>query len=101
MNALIGLLLGMAAVSAQAAAHTHAQLILAAETARPGDTVMAGVHLHMDPGWHTYWRNAGQSGIATTNIWELPKGVTAGKIQWPVPDKSPEADITTDRKSVV
>src|ERR1051326_8845870 len=95
MKAVFGLLLAMATLSARAAAHTHARLVLAAETARPGDTVMAGVHLHMDAGWHTYWRNAGQSGIPTSNKWELPKGVTVGEIQWPVPEKSPDTDITT------
>src|ERR1051326_6918364 len=87
MKAVFGLLLAMATLSARAAAHTHARLVLAAETARPGDTVMAGVHLHMDAGWHTYWRNAGQSGIPTSNKWYLPKGVTVGEIQWPVPEK--------------
>lgn len=95
MKVLFGLLLSLATVSSQAAAHTHARLILAAEVARPGDTVMVGVHLHMDPGWHTYWRNAGQSGIPTSNKWELPKGVTVGEIQWPVPAKSPDEDVTT------
>jgi len=86
--------LALATMSAHAA-HTQARLILAAETARPGDTVMAGIHLHMDPGWHTYWRNSGQSGIPTSNNWQLPKGVTVGEIQWPVPDKLPELELTT------
>src|SRR5678815_4326049 len=60
---LAGLLLamGLAPLSAHAA-HTQARLVLSAEMARPGDTVLAGVHLKMDPGWHTYWRNSGQSG---------------------------------------
>ena len=84
----------LAPVSALAA-HTQVRLILAAETARPGDTVMAGVHLHMDPDWHTYWRNSGQSGTPTSNEWLLPKGVTVGEVQWPVPDKSPELELTT------
>jgi thiol:disulfide interchange protein DsbD len=58
---------------------------------------MAGVHLHMDPGWHTYWRNPGQSGIgvATTIAWQLPKGVTAGETQWPPPEKMPDPSFTT------
>jgi len=69
------------------AAHTQARLVLAAATAKPGDTVIAGVHLKMDPGWHTYWKNPGSSGSATTIKWQLPTGVTAGEIQWPVPEK--------------
>jgi thiol:disulfide interchange protein len=77
------------------AAHTQARLLLAADTAKPGDTVLAGVQLRMDPRWHTYWRNPGDSGAATTIQWRLPKGVTAAPTQWPVPEKLTEADLTT------
>ncbi len=87
-------LLGLAAFSTQAA-HTQAQLVLGADTARPGETVLAGVHLHMEPGWHTYWQNPGASGMATLIEWELPPGVTALPPQWPVPEKLPEQDLTT------
>jgi thiol:disulfide interchange protein len=76
-------------------AHTQARLILAADSARPGDTVLAGVQLRMDPRWHTYWRNPGASGMATKIEWELPAGVTAGAIQWPVPEKLWDDDLTT------
>src|SRR5882724_9365976 len=98
MKLLTGLWLAVAwAPFSAPAAHTQARLALATETARPGDTVMAGVHLRMDPGWHTYWRNPGQSGIgvATTIAWQLPKGVTAGEIQWPTPEKLPDPQYTT------
>src|SRR5689334_9398244 len=77
---------GMCAFAAPS--HTQARLILDSTTARPGDTVTAGIELRMEPGWHTYWRNPGQEGgYATTIKWELPSGVTAGEIQWPLPEK--------------
>src|SRR6185312_9210401 len=81
-------------VSARAA-HTQAQLILAADSAKPGDTVLAGVHLKMEPGWHTYWKNPGEAGMATKIVWNLPAGVTAGAILWPLPEKLPPAEVTT------
>src|SRR5258708_1524541 len=84
----------LCAFAAQAA-HTHARLLLAAETARPGDTVLAGVRLTMDPHWHTYWTNSGASGAPTEIFWQLPAGVTAGEILWPVPEKLPDAEFTT------
>ena len=77
------------------AAHTQVRLLLAMQSARPGDTVMAGVQLRMDPRWHTYWRNPGASGMATTIEWHLPAGVTAGSVQWPVPVELSEEDLTT------
>src|SRR3954468_3936890 len=76
-------------------AKTDVRLALDLETARPGDTVMAGVHMHMPPSWHTYWRNSGDSGGPTTIDWELPPGVTAGAIQWPVPEKYVTAGLIT------
>ncbi len=90
---LAALLFGLAPVAK--AAHTQVQLILAADTARPGDTVLAGVRLRMDPQWHTYWRNSGDAGLPTTIQWTLPAGVTAGPIRWPVPEKVPENGLTT------
>jgi thiol:disulfide interchange protein/DsbC/DsbD-like thiol-disulfide interchange protein len=77
------------------AANTQAKLIVSAESARPGETVMAGIRLTMAPGWHTYWRNAGDSGSPTTITWSLPQGITAGDVQWPVPEKLAESDLTT------
>jgi thiol:disulfide interchange protein len=91
---LTAALLAVAGVDAFAA-NTQARLLLAQETAQPGDTVLAGIHLHMNPGWHTYWKNSGQSGLPTEIDWQLPTGVTAGAIQWPVPKKVPEKELTT------
>ena len=77
------------------AAHTQVQLLLSAETAKPGDTIWAGVDLKMEPGWHTYWKNPGDAGQATEIKWTLPAGVKAGEIQWPLPKKIPPAEVTT------
>lgn len=67
--------------------HTQASLLLESNPVRAGDTVWAAVRLKMDAHWHTYWRNPGESGMATKIDWELPSGVTAGEIQWPAPEK--------------
>lgn len=45
------------------------------------------VELTMKPGWHTYWRNPGDAGLATEIKWTLPRGVTAGPITWPRPER--------------
>src|SRR6185437_1016779 len=70
-------------------------LVLNSPSARPGDTVMAGIHMRMKPGWHVYWRNPGGSGIPVSITWHLPQGITAGETQWPVPGKLPAEDLTT------
>lgn len=81
--------------SLNANVHTRPSLVLPVMTARPGDTIMAGLHLVMDAGWHTYWQNPGDSGEATTVHWDLPPGVTADPIQWPLPHKLTVATVTT------
>jgi thiol:disulfide interchange protein DsbD len=85
----------LVAVPMGRAANTTARLVLAAEAAKPGDTVMAGVHLKMAGDWHTYWRNPGESGGATRIRWELPPDITAGDIQWPVPERYLFSGLTT------
>jgi thiol:disulfide interchange protein DsbD len=88
------LLLAVLTGSARGAA-TEASLVRSSQTARPGDTVMAGVHLRMKPGWHVYWRNPGGSGMPVNITWHLPPGITNGQIEWPVPNKLPAEELTT------
>jgi thiol:disulfide interchange protein DsbD len=77
--------------SALAVPKTHVHLILSAESARPGDTIWAGLEMEMPPGWHTYWRNGGDAGSPTKIDWQLPPGILAGDINWPIPSKLSES----------
>ena len=52
-----------------------------------GKTLWVGLRLVHQPHWHTYWKNPGDSGLATQLHWILPKGITAGEIAWPTPQK--------------
>ncbi len=94
-----GLVVMLGLIPAQAA-NTEATLILSAQTARPGDTIMAAVRLNMASGWHTYWKNSGASGIATSIKWTLPPGITAGEIRWPVPEKYVPQKVDEDGKAI-
>ena len=55
----------------------------------PGQPLWLGLRLQHQPGWHTYWKNPGDSGLPTQLDWTLPPGVSAGEIAWPVPHKIP------------
>jgi len=55
----------------------------------PGNEVWLGLRLEHIPHWHTYWKNAGDSGLPTTLAWSLPPGATAGDIDWPTPQRLP------------
>jgi len=67
------------------------QIELVAEKAavRPGDTITVALRQRIEPGWHTYWTNPGDSGEPTRINWTLPDGATAGPIQWPLPEAIP------------
>ncbi len=58
-------------------------------TVVPGETFWLGFQLQPRPGWHTYWRNPGDSGLPTTLEWTLPKGFEVGEIHWPAPHAVP------------
>jgi thiol:disulfide interchange protein DsbD len=53
----------------------------------PGQEVWVGLQIEHKPHWHTYWKNAGDSGLPTQLDWTLPPGVSAGEIAWPIPKK--------------
>ena len=54
-----------------------------------GDTFWLGLKIEHQPGWHTYWKNAGDSGLPTELDWQLPPGLSAGAIAWPTPQALP------------
>ena len=70
--------------------HVRAELVAhAPDGVSPGATVWVGLQLAHQPEWHTYWKNAGDSGLPTALTWTLPAGVEAGDIAWPLPRKIP------------
>ncbi|OYX28179.1 MAG: thiol:disulfide interchange protein, partial [Caulobacterales bacterium 32-69-10] len=65
----------------------EAELVPLSRWAAPGSTVVVAVRQTIAPGWHTYWRNPGDSGGPTTLDWRLPARVKAGGIVWPLPTR--------------
>lgn len=72
---------------AQSPAESHASIELIAEpnTAAPGQPLWVGLLFRLDPGWHIYWQNPGDSGEPPRVQWQLPAGFSAGAIRWPQP----------------
>jgi len=89
---LVGLAVALAGVAHAApvkAGHLTAELVADRTSITPGGHVHLALHQVMEPGWHTYWRNPGDSGEPTTVKWTLPAGWTAGDLQWPTPKTLP------------
>jgi thiol:disulfide interchange protein DsbD len=75
----------------------HIEVELAPQTAgaAPGSTLYVAIRHEIDDGWHTYWRNSGDSGAPPTIDWTLPPGWSAGEIVWPAPELQAEAHLMT------
>lgn len=52
-----------------------------------------GLHIEIAPGWHLYWINPGDAGLAPEVTWELPPGYEAGPLRYPGPEKIASGDI--------
>ena len=81
------LLIFVARAGAQSPAESHARVELIADqaAATPGKPLWIGLLFHLDPGWHIYWQNPGDSGEPPRVAWQLPPGFSAGAIRWPQP----------------
>lgn len=52
---------------------------------RPGESAWILVEVEVKPGWHAYWKTAGQTGYPTTIEWDAPEGVSLGPLFFPAP----------------
>jgi thiol:disulfide interchange protein/DsbC/DsbD-like thiol-disulfide interchange protein len=73
--------------SAVATDNVKARLVSEVESVGPGQVFWVALELNIRDGWHTYWRNPGDSGQATSLAWQLPPGFTAGDIVWTTPHR--------------
>jgi DsbC/DsbD-like thiol-disulfide interchange protein len=81
-------LLSLASLPALAQAPRPSDVVEA--TLRPGwraadGTHMAALHLRMAPGWMTYWRHPGESGIVPRLDWSGSDNLAELRIHWPEP----------------
>jgi len=95
LAAVAGLFLLAPAVWAQSEASERrgeAELISERVSAAPGETIFIALKMTMDPGWHVYWRNAGDAGLPPQLILNegtnLPEGAI-GEMMWPLPKLLP------------
>ncbi len=69
--------------------HSSATLVSEYAVAAPGEIIWLGLEMRPREGWHSYWKNYGDSGAAPIFYWTLPEGVTAGEPLYPVPHRMP------------
>jgi DsbC/DsbD-like thiol-disulfide interchange protein len=63
----------------------QATLVADTTAVAAGQPFRLGVLFKMQPGWHIYWKNPGETGFATSVQWVLSEGITASEVQYPAP----------------
>ncbi len=105
---VLGKMVGVAAMCLLAAFHAgaqtspassikteHLQVELVSDVTsvnRSGQNFQLGLQFQLEPGWHIYWQNAGDSGQPPRVLWTLPKWMAAdsiGPMQYPMPQRLP------------
>jgi thiol:disulfide interchange protein len=71
------------------------RLVARTASVMPGYPLELGVLLSMDPDWHVYWTNPGQTGLPVRVDWHLPRGWSAGNLRWPTPERFETGGIVT------
>ncbi|MGI8853788.1 MAG: protein-disulfide reductase DsbD domain-containing protein [Methyloceanibacter sp.] len=80
---------GLAAVSSPWVASTNSQARLISGTVEIDGkpTLLAGVQMRMDPGWKTYWKNPGDSGVPPGFNWSGSKNLKSAEVLYPAPQR--------------
>jgi thiol:disulfide interchange protein DsbD len=72
-------------------------LVSSVDAVVPGKPFDVALYFQLTPGWHIYWKNAGESGLPPNVMWSLPEGFEPGELQYPVPKRHRNAaGITTN-----
>lgn len=53
-------------------------------------SILAGVEIQLTPGWHTYWRDPGDSGVPPTFDFSGSEKVKSATVLWPAPRRFPD-----------
>jgi DsbC/DsbD-like thiol-disulfide interchange protein len=59
--------------------------LISASPAKGAKPLRAGVEFRMDPGWHTYWRYPGDSGVPPRFDFDASDNVREAKVLYPAP----------------
>jgi len=85
---------GAPAVPTATGPHSKLQLISDVLTLQPGRQLELGLLFDLEPHWHIYWINPGDSGEPPTVTWHLPSGFHAADLEWPAPQRLVNGPLT-------
>ena len=97
LGAIVGLGSGAAFAAGASASpwtvSTNSKVRLVSGTVDDGGrpALLAGIQLRLDPGWKTYWRNPGDSGVPPRFDWAGSKNLKEAEVLYPAPHRFADA----------
>jgi thiol:disulfide interchange protein DsbD len=77
------------------ASNSNVEIISGDEKLEPNKEYLIGIKYRLDSGWHTYWKNPGDSGEKASFDWTLPEGYQIKGPYWPQPERIPYPPLMT------
>ena len=68
---------------------SEVRLVSDVASIRPGQPFTVGIHVTLDEGWRTPWKNAGDVGNGLIATWKLPSGFAVDSFAYPIPERIP------------
>jgi DsbC/DsbD-like thiol-disulfide interchange protein len=93
LGAMVGLVLATAGVAGEASPwiqghHSRARLVAGGAD---GAARLAAIEIVLDPGFKTYWRSPGESGLPPAFDWAGSENLSAAEVLWPAPHRFEDA----------
>jgi DsbC/DsbD-like thiol-disulfide interchange protein len=74
--------------------YSKVRLVSGSVAGLSGDQMIAGVQIRLDPGWKTYWRMPGDSGVPPSFDWSGSKNLKSAEVLYPAPRRFTDASGT-------
>ncbi len=74
--------------------YSKVRLVSGSVAGMSGDRMIAGVQIRLEPGWKTYWRMPGDSGVPPSFDWSGSKNLRSAEVLYPAPRRFTDASGT-------
>ena len=84
-----------AEVASVVTSHAKIELLVEKNEVTTNEDFVVGIKFDIEPGWHIYWKNPGDSGLPAEVEWKNTDSIKFKNFLWPSPEKTPEDPLMT------
>ncbi|MEO0558266.1 MAG: thioredoxin family protein [Bacteroidota bacterium] len=74
---------------------SNATLVADQDAVEPGSAFDVALRIEIEPKWHVYWENPGDSGLPVQIEWDVPESIRIEPLQNPFPERIDIAGLTS------